>query len=294
MAAIVEKLPADEAQISRYYANGYRNVEAFLAETRRFQVRLFEPNPAVAINCGIIKATQKERREGKRGLMKWLIESLGRGDFDYFEFGVMSCGTFNRVIEWTANSECKFFGFDTFDGLPEPWVRIRKDGSLWTGRDVGDLKSVGGPAVYDSRALLFKGLFQDTLPEALGRSFPNGRRPDRSMIINIDSDLYSSALYALTSMHVLLRSGDYVYFDEFFDPLNEFSAFNDYIRSYNTKAWFVPAARAYDGMLFRVEVPMMEAPAEVIDQRSTRFLDRIKAHVLARISLLKRNDPGRG
>ena len=293
MAAIVEKLPTDEAHVSRYYANGYRNIEAFLAETTRFSIRLFEPNPAVAIERGTINATQKERREGKRGLMKWLVESFGRADFDYFEFGVMSCGTFNRVIEWTANSECKFYGFDTFDGLPEPWVRIRKDGSLWTGRDVGDLKSVGAPAVYDSRALLFKGLFQDTLPEALGRAFPNGRKPTRSLVLNIDSDLYSSALYALTSMHLLLRSGDFIYFDEFFDPLNEFSAFNDYIRSYNTKAWFVPVARAYDGMLFRVEIPKIEAPAEIIDQRSTRFLDRLRAHVLARISLLKPNDPGR-
>ena len=113
------------------------------------------------------------------------------------------------------------------------------------------------------------------------------------MVLNIDSDLYSSALYALTSMHVLLRSGDYVYFDEFFDSLNEFSAFNDYIRSYNTKSWFVPVARAYDGMLFRIEIPEAEKPAEVIDQRSTKFLERLKAYARARVSLLKANDPGR-
>jgi len=131
------------------------------------------------------------------------------------------------------------------------------------------------------------------LPDALGRAFPHGRKPSRSMVLNIDSDLYSSALYALTSMHVLLRSGDYVYFDEFFDSLNEFSAFNDYIRSYNTKSWFVPVARAYDGMLFRIEIPEAEKPAEVIDQRSTKFLERLKAYARARVSLLKANDPGR-
>jgi O-methyltransferase len=289
MAAIVEKLPADDPEISRYYANGYRSIDAFLAEAKQFPVRLFEPN-ATATRA---TATHKERREGKRGLVKWLLESLSRTDFDYFEFGVMSCGTFNRVIEWTPNSESKFYGFDTFDGLPEPWVRIRKDGSLWTGRDIGDLKSASPPAVYDARAMLFKGLFQDTLPDALGRAFSHGRTPGRAMVLNIDSDLYSSALYALTSMHVLLRSGDYVYFDEFFDPLNEFSAFNDYIRSYNTKAWFVPIARAYDGMLFRIDIPETETPADVIDQRSTRFLERLKAYVRARVSLLKANDPGR-
>ena len=288
MAAIVEKLPKEDAEPSRYYANGYRNIDAFLAEAKRLPVRLFEPNPTATRAT----ATHKERREGKRGLMKWLIESLGRRDFDYFEFGVMSCGTFNRVIEWTPNSESRFFGLDTFEGLPEPWVRGRKDGSLYVGRDIGDLKSASPPAVYDERATLFKGLFQDTLPDALERAFPQGRKSDRSMVVNIDSDLYSSALYVLTSMHTLLRSGDYVYFDEFFDPLNEFSAFNDYIRSYNTKSWFVPVARAYDGMLFRIAIPAAEAPAVVIDRRSTKFLERLKAYVRARVSLLKANDPG--
>lgn len=292
MAAIIEKSP-DEEHAARYYAGGYRSMDAFLAEAKRFPIRLFEPNPAASIEGGKATLTQKERREGKRGLMKWLIETLGHRDLDYFEFGVMSCGTFNRVIEWTPSSESRFFGLDTFDGLPEPWVRARKDGSLWTGRDKGDLKPAGPPAVYDERATLFKGLFQDTLPDALERAFPQGRRTDRLMVLNIDSDLYSSALYALTSMHALLRSGDYIYFDEFFDPLNEFSAFNDYIRSYNTKAWFVSVARAYDGMLFRIEIPETETPAEVIDQRSTRFLERLKAYVRARVSLLKRNDPGR-
>ena len=160
-------------------------------------------------------------------------------------------------------------------------MRARKDGSLWTGRDIGDLKAASPPAVYDERATLFKGLFQDTLPEALGRAFPQGRRADRLMVLNIDSDLYSSALYVLTSMHTLLRSGDYIYFDEFFDALNEFSAFNDYIRSYNTKSWFMPVARAYDGILFRIEVPEAETPAELIDRRSTKFLDRLKAYVRA-------------
>ena len=294
MAAIAQRPPGNEAHAARYYANGYRNVNAFLAETKSLPFRRFEPNPAAALDAGRRIATQKERRLGKRGLFKWLLQTLGQSEIDYFEFGVMSCGTFNRVLEWSPNSESNFFGFDTFEGLPEPWVRVRRDGVLWVGRDAGDLKAANAPAVYDERAILFKGLFQDTLPEALGQAFPSGRRPQRTMLLNIDSDLYSSALYVLTSMHPLLRKGDYVYFDEFFDPMNEFAAFNDYIRSYNTKAWFVPAARAYDGILFRIELPAeAHAPAEVIDRRSTQFLERIKAYVRARASLLKPNDPGR-
>ena len=293
MVAIVRSSPKSEAHASSYFADGYRNVEAFLAEAKAFDIRLFEPNPAVSIDHGPIRCTQKERRLGKRGLLRWLLQSVGGQPIDYFEFGVMSCKTFNRVIEWTPHDEARFFGFDTFDGLPQPWVRQRKDGALWLGREAGELKAAYPPAVYDERAVLFKGLFQDTLPEALQTAFPSGRQAQRPMLINVDSDLYSSALYVLTSMHPLLRSGDYVYFDEFFDALNEFSAFNDYVRAYNSKAWFKPIARAYDGMLFRVEMAGGREAAEMIDQRSTHFLERVKAYVRARLSLRAPNDPGR-
>ena len=293
MVAIVRSSPKSEAHASSYYADGYRNVDAFLAEAKAFDIRLFEPNPAVSIDQGPIRCTQKERRLGKRGLLRWLLQSIGGQPIDYFEFGVMSCKTFNRVIEWTPHDEARFFGFDTFDGLPQPWVRERNDGVLWLGRAAGELKAAYPPAVYDERAVLFKGLFQDTLPEALQTAFPSGRQAQRPMLINVDSDLYSSALYVLTSMHPLLRSGDYVYFDEFFDALNEFSAFNDYVRAYNSKAWFKPIARAYDGMLFRVEMPGGREAAEMIDQRSTHFLERVKAYVRARLSLRAPNDPGR-
>jgi hypothetical protein len=294
MVAIVENSPKSEAHALSYYSDGYRNVDAFLAEVKDVEIRLFEPNPAVSIDHGPIRCSQKERRLGKRGLLQWLLHSVGKRPIDYFEFGVMSCKTFNRVIEWTPHDEARFYGFDTFEGLPQPWVRAHKNGALWLGREAGELKAAYPPAVYDERAFLFKGLFQDTLPEALEAAFPTGRQAQRPTLINVDSDLYSSALYVLTSMHPLLRTGDYVYFDEFFDALNEFSAFNDYVRAYNSKAWFKPIARAYDGMLFRVEVPASgKAPVEMIDRRTTHFLERMKAHVRARLSVWVPNDPGR-
>jgi hypothetical protein len=134
-------------------------------------------------------------------------------------------------------------------------VRLGAQGSVGVVRPAGDLKAAHPPAVYDARATLFKGLFQDTLPQALELAFPVGRQQHRPLFVNIDCDLYSGALYALASMHALLRSGDYVYHDEFFDAMNEFSAFNDYIRSHGTKDWFTPVARAYDGMLFRINLP---------------------------------------
>jgi hypothetical protein len=291
LVAVVRSEPGLEEHAASYNSSGYSSVSQFLAETKGFDLRLFEPNSACSIDSGVIECTQKERREGKRGLLFSLLQSIGRKPIDYFEFGVMNCNTFNRVIEWTPSREARFYGFDTFQGLPEPWVRELRHG-VGLGRRAGDLKAVHAPAVYDRRATLFKGLFQDSLPEALQLAFPNGRQLERPTFVNIDSDLYSAALFALTSMHPLLRSGDYVYFDEFFDALNEFSAFNDYIRAYATKSWFVPVARAYDGMLFRVELPPQPS-TEQLNKRTTSFLDRMKAHLRTRISLRKPYNPGR-
>jgi O-methyltransferase len=295
MVAIDKKnSPQFEAHASSYFADGFRDFEAFLTETKDSSLRLFEPNPAVAIDHGPIRATQKERRLGKRGLLHWLLQSLAGHPIDYFEFGVMSCRTFNRAIEWTPSEDARFYGFDTFEGLPQPWVGARENGSLRMGREAGELKAAYPPAVYDKRAVLFKGLFQETLPDALQTAFPSGRQAHRPMILNVDSDLYSSALYVLTSMHTLHRTGDYVYFDEFFDTLNEFAAFNDYVRAYGTKSWFKPVARAYDGMLFRIEIPgSTRAPVEAIERRTTHFLERMKAYARARASLFMPNDPGR-
>ena len=110
------------------------------------------------------------------------------------------------------------------------------------------------------------------------------------MVMNIDSDLYSSALYVLTSMHPLLRSGDYVYFDEFFDALNEFSAFNDYVRAYNSKTWFEPSRAPMTACCSGSRCLRRATPAEAIDRRSTTFLERLKAYVRAGYRCLA-NDP---
>ncbi|MGH6925739.1 MAG: hypothetical protein ACRED5_18585 [Propylenella sp.] len=288
--AAVQTPPGLEALAASYYAGGYAGVDDFLAAIRDLDLKVFDANGKSEDGRPVARSS-KESREAKRGLLFWLMESLGRRSIDYFEFGVMNCRTFGRVIEWTLDRDARFYGFDTFEGLPEPWVRQGAQASLGVRRPAGDLKAAHPPAVYDARATLFKGLFQDTLPGALELAFPAGRRDDRQLFVNIDCDLYSGALYVLAGMHALLRSGDYVYFDEFFDAMNEFSAFNDYIRSHGTKGWFTPVARAYDGMLFRIDLPP-QPEVEVVTRRSTSYLTRLQSYLRARISLRKNRAVG--
>ncbi|MBK6815843.1 MAG: hypothetical protein IPG82_10420 [Saprospiraceae bacterium] len=61
----------------------------------------------------------------------------------------------------------KFYGFDTFEGLPERWGHLAA-GSMTAHGNV--------PAIQDGRAGFIKGLFQDTLPGFLhGKILHRGR-----------------------------------------------------------------------------------------------------------------------
>ena len=142
---------------------------------------------------------------------------------DYLEFGVhegRSILHFARQNRW-INS--RFFGFDTFTGLPEDWNSDFRRGHFDTGGVT--------PPTDDPRVKFVVGLFQDTLPEFLA-----GFRPENRLIVNIDCDLYSSALYCLTKLDPLLPKGTVVIFDEFGELLHEFRAANDYLASYRREA----------------------------------------------------------
>jgi hypothetical protein len=137
---------------------------------------------------------------------------------NYLEFGVAEGISFKWWIEHNKNEASRFFGFDTFTGLPEDWNVFK----------AGDM-SAGGkfPETKDSRAKFLKGLFQDTLPVFL-KEFNN----DKRKIIHMDADLYTSTLYVLTSLHPYLKSGDIIFFDEFAVPTHEFLAFKNFTDAY--------------------------------------------------------------
>ncbi len=69
-----------------------------------------------------------------------------------------------------------------------------------------------------------------------------GRRSN-IIVLHMDADLYSSALFVLISMHQYLRKGDVLMFDDFLDPLGEFKAFSDYCQALRIKPEIVSAVR---------------------------------------------------
>jgi hypothetical protein len=141
------------------------------------------------------------------------------GAVDYLEFGVHQGHSILYFAQQNRSPDSRFFGFDSFAGLPEDWNGDYQRGHFDTAGRV--------PNTADPRVQFIVGMFQETLPK-----FVAGFAASNKIIVNLDCDLYSSALYCLTKLDALLPSGTVLIFDEFGDVLHEFRALNDYLASY--------------------------------------------------------------
>lgn len=143
----------------------------------------------------------------------------GKVPIDYLEFGVFEGASLGRWCELNKHPESRFFGFDSFQGLPETWMRGWEKGTFNTNGKT--------PDIHDSRVQFVKGWFQDSLPPFLASYAPKNRQ-----VVHSDSDLYSSTLYCLTTLNKLLSPGTIILFDDFYDPIHEYRALNDYASAY--------------------------------------------------------------
>ena len=153
---------------------------------------------------------------------------------DYLEFGVSKGTTLTQWLKLNKNKESRFFGFDTFEGLPESFDLIRHMEPKGSFTNYGEC-----PKIEDSRLSFIKGLFQEKLPKFLNSYVPKNR-----LIIYNDSDLYTSSLYILTRLNDLLKAGSIIIFDEFFCSSHEFQAFYDYYKSFHRSYKVVGARHA--------------------------------------------------
>ena len=71
------------------------------------------------------------------GLYNYVIEKEGLdSDINYLEFGVANGESFNWWMTKNVNAETRFYGFDTFTGLPEdfgPWATAWDLFNTWNG-----------------------------------------------------------------------------------------------------------------------------------------------------------------
>jgi hypothetical protein len=173
-------------------------------------------------------------------MYQWVLEKdkLNNIPVNYLEFGVASGQSFRWFLSQITNSESRFYGFDTFTGLPEDFG-VYKKGFFNT--------NTQPPQIDDKRVKFYQGLFQQTLP-----GFLNELNNNRKNIIMMDADLYSATLYVLTSLAPFLKKDDIIFFDEFAVPTHEFKAFHDFVQSYYINLKLIAAANNYYFAAFKV------------------------------------------
>ena len=158
-------------------------------------------------------------------------EKLDQAPLDYMEFGVAGGHSLRWWLKKNQNPGSRFFGFDTFEGLPENWGHFRK----------GDMAvPIETLSLDDTRASLHKGLFQDSLIPFL-ETYDNRNRK----LIHIDSDLFSSGLFVMTQLYRFLKPGDIFLFDEFAVPEHEFLAWKIFTESFYINYEVIGAANNY-------------------------------------------------
>jgi hypothetical protein len=158
-------------------------------------------------------------------------EGLQHEPLDYLEFGVAGGDSFKWWLQHNQHPGSRFYGFDTFEGLPEDF------GPFGKGAMAVSLETL---RISDPRAKFYKGLFQQTLVPFLENYSGAGRK-----LIHLDADLFSATLFSLSQLYRFLKDGDILLFDEFAVPKHEFMAFKIFSESFYIKYEVIGAANNY-------------------------------------------------
>ena len=139
---------------------------------------------------------------------------LARPDGLFLEFGVASGRTISHMA--LNAPQTHFYGFDSFEGLPEAWR---------SGFGKGVFAQARLPAVPPNVTLV-KGWFDDTLPR-----FVHDRPQLPLSLLHIDCDLYSSTKTIFANLQDRIVPGTVIVFDEYWNYPgwrdHEFRAFEE-------------------------------------------------------------------
>ena len=165
---------------------------------------------------------------------------LDTRDLLYLEFGVASGNSFFWWMNKNTHPESVFRGFDTFEGLPEDWGGFKKGAMAFD------------PAqINDGRADFIKGIFQDSLHPFIESN--KSVLQNKSKIIHMDADLFSSTIFVLSQLYPYLKKGDIIFFDEFNVANHEFFAFKIFTESFYVKLRPIGAVNNFYQTAFIVE-----------------------------------------
>ncbi|XZF16630.1 class I SAM-dependent methyltransferase [Chitinophagaceae bacterium MMS25-I14] len=159
----------------------------------------------------------------------------------YLEFGVATGNSFKWWSDHLKNEHTSFWGFDTFEGLPEKWGAFFKKGDMASDQ----------PELADIRTHFVKGIFQDTLCPFIASNMQMLSQTRK--IIHMDADLFSSTIFVLSQLYPYLKKGDLIFFDEFNVANHEWQAFQIFTQAFYVNLKPVGAVNNFYQTAFVVE-----------------------------------------
>lgn len=178
-----------------------------------------------------IKKSGAPRFNNRFSMYEGIIKGNGleKNPIQYLEFGVFEGESIGFWATKNSNASSSFYGFDSFEGLPEDWFPGMGKGSF----------DVGGrlPNIDDTRVKFVKGWFNQTLPAFVGKIKPDD---GAQIVLHLDADLYSSTYYVLNCLYFqnYIKSGTLMIFDEAIVASiadTEFRAFYDFTQAMSIK-----------------------------------------------------------
>jgi len=125
----------------------------------------------------------------------------------FIELGVCTGKTINFIA--ALNPHQKIYGFDSFEGLPEDWIRTDK--VIAAGTFGFKNPNLLPPVLHNVE--LIKGLFKDTL-----RFFIDMQEGEQAIaFLHVDCDIYSSTATAFEILGDRIKPGTIIVFDELFN-----------------------------------------------------------------------------
>lgn len=161
----------------------------------------------------------------RANLFRWIrefIEMQNMGPGYYMEFGVLNGECMIDAYRQLRGAISHFYGFDSFEGLPELSLEDQKSASLIPMFRKGNFASMQYDYVKQTilsscrmapeELTLTKGLFNEVLPKFRKEEL---KKNGVALVIYVDCDLYSSTTDVLKFVDDLIVPGTWLIFDDY-------------------------------------------------------------------------------
>lgn len=175
------------------------------------------------------KASNSVMLGNRKQLLKFALKEYVKNS-EYKDKLFLEFGTYKgELINFCSSlmPEVKFYGFDSFEGLPESF-------SIWK-RGRFDIK--GKLPKVNKNVSLIKGYFNEILPKFLEE------HKEKAAFIHIDCDLYSSTKTIFDNIYDRIVPNTVIQFDEYYNypgwRNHEFKAFQEFCKKYNVEYEYI-------------------------------------------------------